>query len=194
MKLLENQIRALNLKIEFMLLESKKSKLKTSTQSTNEKCKLCYEQLTGSEVDQHLCIEHQNFIQCPYCLMAFLTTKDFLGHISAHRLSLAADRKRKSYKCQICSITYTMQVLLECHKMSHVKGHAAHGIPFDAIFEKFAIIKPEGQNQSKSVKQYNLTSKTVPSLAYANLISNLKDVMQKCEELLFISIYNFQSY
>lgn len=197
-KFLENQIRALKLKIEFMLLESKNRKPKTSI-PTHEKCKLCYKQLTALEIGPHLCIEHRNFIQCPYCFMAFLTTKDFLGHISAHRLPLAVDRKRKSYKCEKCSITYSMEILLECHKMSHVRGHIAHGIPFDPIFEKFAIINTDELNQSKNMKQNTVPNKThsapapVPSLPYANLISNLKDGIRKCEKLLFFN-FTFQFY
>lgn len=186
-KFLENHIRALELKIEFMLLESKKSKLKT--QPTHEKCKLCYKQLTGREVEEHLCIEHRNFIQCPYCLLAFITTKDFLSHIKAHKLSLAADRKQKSYKCHICSITYTMQTLLDCHKMSHAVGHVGYGIPFDPVFERLAIIKPEELNQSNNLKQTTEPNRThfvtAPSLPYKNLISDLNDVKQNCKKLLF---------
>lgn len=190
-KFLENQVRALKMKIEFMMLESKKSNMNASVQPAYQKCKLCYKKLTGREVVQHLCIEHRTYIQCPYCLSAFITTKDLLDHISAHGKLLAADRKRKFYKCEICCITYSMQILLECHKMAHVAGHIAHGIPFDAIFENFAIIKPEELDQSKNFKQTIVPNQTqttpapVASLAYANLVTNLKDVMNKCKKLLF---------
>lgn len=190
-KSLENEVLNLKMKIERMSNESKLEKAKTLKQSTCEKCRLCYKQLNNQEIDQHLCIEYRKFIQCPYCLKAFVTTKDLLKHIGVHKVPLAADRKSKFYKCQKCFITYSMQVLLDCHRMCHIKGYDSHGIPFDPIFEKLAIIMREELNQSENVKQIiapnRIHSVAAPtaSLAYENLVSNLKNVMQKCE--LFLS-------
>lgn len=192
-KTLESEVRTLKMRIQLMLQESAKKKTKTFVQSLSEKCRLCYKQLNGQEMDQHLCIEHRKFIQCPYCLMAFITTKDLLNHISVHQLPLATDRKRKFYKCEKCSITYTMQILLECHRMAHVMGHDATGlgIPFDPIFENLAIIKPQEMNQSQNKKKIIVpnrthTISTPAALAYDNLVSNLKNVMQKCKKLNFV--------
>lgn len=75
--------------------------------------------------------------------------------------------------------------------MSHMMGHDASGIPADPMFDMLAVIKPEQINQSENTKKCGVANRThaitVPpaSFAYKNLVSNLKDVMQKCEQLLF---------
>lgn len=199
-KTLESEVQALKMKIQH-LQNPKKSALKTivnvprnsvqvkktSEQSTYEKCLLCYKQLSNHEIDQHLCLEHRKFIQCPYCLMAFMTTNDLLNHMGAHKVALATDKKQKFYKCEKCYITFSMKILLECHRMAHVKGNDATGIRINHNFESLAIIKPEKTDKSNNLRNIILPSSTrsgpsaAPAPAYGNLVSNLKNLIQKSE-------------
>lgn len=203
-KTMQIEVQTLRMKIQ-QLQKPKKSALKTvvnASRNTSEvqktfaqtaykKCVLCYKELVIPGMDQHLCLEHRKFIQCPYCLKAFITTNDLLNHMSVHKAALATDRKHKFYKCENCSITYSMKILLECHRMAHVMGNDANGIPTDHYFENLAIINPGKSNKSKnsgniivpSSSRSGFVSDPYPAaaLAYDNLVSNLKSVLQKCE-------------
>lgn len=215
-KTLESEVQALKMRIQHLqkptnsalipVLNVSRKVLKVKKgfkQSTYKKCILCYKQLINDEMDQHLCLEHRKFIQCPYCLMAFINTNDLLNHLIVHKAVLEDDRKKKFYKCEKCSITYSMKILLECHRMAHVMGNDANGIPIDHNFENLAIIKPKESNESENSRNTIVPSSTrtgflsapSPALAYDNLVSNLKNVLQKCEKLFpFLFISTFQMH
>lgn len=166
----------------------------TIEQSTCRKCLLCYKQLDDHEMDKHLCLEHRKYIQCTYCLMAFLTTNDLLNHIAVHGVVLATDRKQKFYECEKCSITYSMKILLECHRMAHVMGNDPTGIPTNKKFESLAIIKTRKTNKPKNVSTTHAGPSSAPSRAYnSNLVTNLSNVLQKCEWSFTSFYFNFSN-
>lgn len=156
-------------------------------QSATGKCQLCYKTLGYNEIDRHLCIVHKPNILCNYCSMTFETTNGLLNHIGVHSAALKIDRKRKSYECQQCSIAYVMRILLDCHKMAHILGHAIDDTSIDKHIESVIIIKPdESQNDGNGIATKSSVSGAMKSLtdsAQPVVLSSrsAKNVRQKCK-------------
>lgn len=84
---------------------------------STRKCELCLVLVKKDAINRHLCLDH-NSITCTLCSeqKLFKSTKSFLDHLIEH----AQIKHKTMFKCDKCSIAYPMEVLLECHKKSHV--------------------------------------------------------------------------
>lgn len=113
-----------NRKLQLLIREQVDStEEKSAPPITNiTKCSLCEVGLTAAELERHLCINQESVV-CPFCpSTAFQTTLSLLDHVTQHNKSLrrASKSKRSFFKCDQCTSAFTMEILLECHKMSHV--------------------------------------------------------------------------
>lgn len=103
--------------------------------NTPEMCELCCKHLSKNELSQHLCLEKQKYITCPYCWKTFKSIADFLLHMKIHDEAVKADLGSVFYKCDQCPVVYTIPILLECHKKSHDNEEGMPMSEFEVIVE-----------------------------------------------------------
>ncbi|XP_055322856.1 zinc finger protein 208-like [Sitodiplosis mosellana] len=129
----------------------------------DEKCSLCQVKLTAVEFERHLCVEKESIL-CPLCpcTNAFQSTIGFLNHVDQHTEVALATDKRLLFKCNQCSVGYPMEILLECHKKSHVTHTTRTPEPKPIKFE------PE---ESMSVDVTTDDDETLPPLSQSNSVS-----------------------
>lgn len=88
--------------------------------SSSKTCSLCQMEMSGFELERHLCIE-QECVVCPLCPCTnkFKSSISFLDHVSQHIEATQSTDKNLCYKCEQCNVGYSVEFLLECHKKSH---------------------------------------------------------------------------
>lgn len=114
-----NEMKAENKKLLTQLNFTTNKVLKDDEKKpTLTKCDVCWKELEERALDTHLCLRRE-FIICSYCWKRFNNTKSLVDHLKGHADEIR--NNKTTYKCNKCPNAYPIPILLDCHRLSHVR-------------------------------------------------------------------------
>lgn len=163
--------------------------MKADERPTSAKCDICWKRLKKSELNTHLCLDRE-FLKCSYCPKQFNTTQSLVDHLHDH-----ADDKKTIFKCRKCPYTFPMLVLLDCHKLSHIRivdPSELHNVPDDSN-KYHNIMEPDVLIDESIAIKTEITDRTgdeelpvqmmdpMPSIP-TSTITQPTEIAQKCKK------------